>query len=236
MRLAQRVLASALRPFTTARSRIPGTIACVETHEPVAALTFDDGPHVEHTPRVLDILDRHQAHGTFFLVGEMAQKHPELVRQLANAGHSVGNHSWDHPFFPSLSRRERWRQIRACERVLVSHDAARLFRPPYGAQSLAMRLDALCLGYKVVTWSVEAKDWRDDDPEQMARRLLDGMRPGSIVLLHDAIYRSRQAVPLYDRRAMLRALGLFLDRVRDRFRFVTVPELLTYGRPLCQAP
>ena len=99
-----------------------------------------------------------------------------------------------------------------------------------------MRLDALCLGYKVVTWSVEAKDWREDDPERMAQRLTETVHPGAIVLLHDAIYRSRQAVPLYDRAPMLRALSLFLERVHGRFRFVTVSELLRDGRPLCQAP
>jgi peptidoglycan-N-acetylglucosamine deacetylase len=235
VRLAQRALASALRPLTAARERVPGTIACVETREPVVALTFDDGPHPEFTPRLLDILDQHRARGTFFLVGEMADKHPDLVRRLASAGHSIGNHSWDHPFFPSLGRRSRWTQIRACERALAPHGGARLFRPPYGAQSMAMRLDALCLGYKIITWSVEAKDWRDHDPERMAQRLIDTVKPGAIVLLHDAIYRSRQAVPLYDRAPMLRALSLFLEQIRGRFRFVTVPELLRYGRSLCQA-
>ena len=235
MRLAHRALASARRRLLAACERMPGPIACVETHEPVVALTFDDGPHPEFTPRLLAILAQHRVRGTFFLVGEMAQKHPDLVRGLASAGHAIGNHSWDHPVFPSIDRRSRWRQIRACQRALAPHGRARLFRPPYGAENMTTRLDALCLGYKIIGWSVEAKDWRDDDPARMAQRLIDTVKPGAIVLLHDAIYRSRRAVPLYDRTPMLRALSLFLEQIGDRFRFVTVPELLRYGRPLCQA-
>lgn len=223
------------RRLAAPRESVPGSIACVATDEPVVALTFDDGPHPDYTPRLLDILDRFRARGTFFMIGEPAGRRPDLVQLVAGAGHAIGNHSWDHPVFPSLPRRERWRQIRACQRILAPH-AARLFRPPYGVQSLALRLDALCLGFTLVMWSTEAKDWRDDDHDRMAQRLGDTVRPGSIVLLHDAIYRSRQPVPRYDRTPMLRAVSLFLERASGRFRFVTVPELLTFGRPRWQPP
>src|SRR6516225_1136210 len=79
---------------------VTGTVSHVLTPEPVAALTFDDGTHPQFTPRLLQILERHKAHATFFMVGELAQKHPELVRQVAQARHAIGNHSWDHPSFP----------------------------------------------------------------------------------------------------------------------------------------
>src|SRR5262249_49636601 len=115
---------------------LQGTIISVVTREPVAALTFDDGPHPEYTPRLLDILEQYKVHATFFMVGEAAQKHPELVGQVAHAGHTVGNHSLDHPFFPSIPKHERQRQIRACEQALAPY-GRRLFRFPYGAENLA---------------------------------------------------------------------------------------------------
>jgi peptidoglycan-N-acetylglucosamine deacetylase len=209
---------------------VPGTITSVTTRDPVVALTFDDGPHPEYTPRLLDILQRYQASATFFMIGEVAQKHPELVQRVAQAGHAIGNHSWDHRFFPSLPGRIRREQIRKCEQVLAQY-GQRLFRPPYGAQSLASRFDVLWLRYKVVTWNLEAKDWREDNPKSMADRLVQGIRPGSIVLLHDAIYRSNQTVPQYNREPMLIALTSTLEQLSGRFRFVTIPELLRHGKP-----
>jgi peptidoglycan/xylan/chitin deacetylase (PgdA/CDA1 family) len=230
VRILHKPLAAVRHKLNCNREDVPGTITNVVTKDPVAALTFDDGPHPEYTPRLLNILQRYQARATFFMIGEVAQKHPQLVRRVVQEGHVVGNHSWDHPFFPSLSGRARREQIRACEQVLAPY-GERLFRPPYGAQSLASRLDALWLRHKVVTWNLEAKDWRENNPDWMADRLLQGLRPGSIVLLHDAIYRSQQAVPQDNREPMLAALTLFLKRLGGHFRLVTIPELLRHGRP-----
>jgi len=230
VRILRKPFAAVAQKVTCVRDDVPGTIASVATRDSVAALTFDDGPHPEYTPRLLDILRRYQAHATFFMIGEVAQQHPGLVRRVAQGGHAIGNHSWDHQFFPSLPGRERRRQIRACEHVLAPY-GQRLFRPPYGAQSLVSHLDALWLRYKVVTWSLEAKDWHEHDADWMADRLAREIRPGSIVLLHDAIYRSQQPVPQYNREPMLAAVTLVLERLGDRFRFVTIPELLRHGRP-----
>jgi peptidoglycan/xylan/chitin deacetylase (PgdA/CDA1 family) len=225
------------KPFTIvtqevicARDHMPGIITCVATRVPVAALTFDDGPHPEYTPRLLDILEQYQVHATFFMVGEAAHKHPELVLQVAQGGHAIGNHSWDHPSFPSLPGRERRKQLRACAQALAPYGQP-LFRPPYGDQSLASHLDALWLRYRVVTWNLHAEDWCEHDADWMADRLTRGIQPGSIVLLHDAIYRSRQLVPQYNRESMLTAVTLFLERLDGRFRFITIPELLHYGHP-----
>jgi peptidoglycan/xylan/chitin deacetylase (PgdA/CDA1 family) len=209
-----------------------GTITNFVTHNPIAALTFDDGPHPEYTPQLLNILDRYEVQATFFMVGQAAQKHPELVRQVAQAGHAIGNHSWDHPAFPSIPRRERQKQISDCAQALVPY-GQRFFRPPYGAEDLASHLDALSLHYDVVGWSLDAEDWVEHDPEWMAEALTQGIQPGSIVLLHDAICRSQQPVPQYNREPMLTALTLFLERLKGRFSFVTVPELLRRGQPQC---
>jgi peptidoglycan/xylan/chitin deacetylase (PgdA/CDA1 family) len=206
-----------------------GTVTHVTTQDPVVALTFDDGPHPESTPRLLDILEKHGAHATFFMVGEAAQRHPDIVRRVAEAGHAIGNHSWDHSSLPLLSGKERRAQIRACEKALAPY-GQRLFRPPYGHQSLASRLDALGLGYQVVTWSVTASDWQDRDAQWITDRLTDETSPGDIVLFHDALYTYVEK-RYTDREPTLQAVDLLLECLGERFRFVTVPELLRSGEP-----
>jgi peptidoglycan/xylan/chitin deacetylase (PgdA/CDA1 family) len=94
------------------------TISSVATTEPIAALTFDDGPHPRHTPKLLEILKRYNAKATFFMVGKVASRYPELVKAVADAGHVIGNHSWDHPSFPSLTRSERLSQVLRCAAAL----------------------------------------------------------------------------------------------------------------------
>ena len=125
------MIARALQRVRSALGRRIGVITDVATTAPVAALTFDDGPHPEWTPRLLDLLDRHQAKATFFMVGEMAARHPELVNRIAGAGHAIGNHSWNHPSFPAIRWAERSRQIARCEDTIRVCNA-KLFRPPFG--------------------------------------------------------------------------------------------------------
>jgi peptidoglycan-N-acetylglucosamine deacetylase len=205
-----------------------GAITHVSTDERIAALTFDDGPHPVYTPRLLDVLDRFQARATFFMVGEAAHAHPDLVRTVAST-HAIGNHSWDHPVFSEITGRDRRRQLRLCADAIAPY-GRKLFRPPYGEQSGGSRLDAWLLGYRSVGWNVHAEDWLPREPDWMAERLLRHTGPGSIVLLHDAIFRSRQPIPQYDRGPMIEAVEMFLERLGGRLRLVTVPELLRRGR------
>lgn len=217
------------KPWKRVTSKLTGTITHFSVRDTVAALTFDDGPHPEFTPRLLDILERYQARATFFMVGEVAQRYPDLVQRVAKAGHAIGNHTWDHPSMPLIGGRERRTQIRACARAVAPY-GSRLFRPPYGNQNLASRLDALWLGYEVVTWNLHAEDWLDHEAEWMADRLIKQIRPGSIILLHDALYTTSEA-RYTDRTATLEAVNILLERLGDHFRFITVPELFRYGRP-----
>ena len=207
---------------------IVGTITRVTTSDPVVALTFDDGPDPEYTPRLLGILEKYQARATFFMTGEAAEAHPQIVRRVAQAGHAIGNHSWNHPSFPSISGRERRAQIRACAQAIAPY-GKRLFRPPYTEQNIASRIDALLLGYKVVMFDAWSDDWCGGDPETVARQLERRIHPGGMIVLHDRL--SDALDPSYfNREPMLKALDIFLNRVGDRFRFVTVPELLRHGR------
>jgi len=207
-----------------------GTITHVATDSPMIALTFDDGPDSTWTPRLLEILAKRNARATFFMLGRAAATHGDLVRDVARAGHAIGNHSWDHPSFPLISRAARRAQISRCANALSPY-GGRLFRPPFGQQSFASRIDAFALGYSVVAWNVVAWDWLDHDAEWMTQQLLDRIRSGSIVLLHDAICPGGlEQEPHYPRDNMLAAVSNVLRLLGDRMRFVTVPELLRHGR------
>jgi peptidoglycan/xylan/chitin deacetylase (PgdA/CDA1 family) len=218
----RRIMSSGLRA-------VMPTITHVATREPVAALTFDDGPHGDYTPRLLEILARHRAAATFFVVGEAARRHPDIVRQVAAAGHALGNHGWDHTSLVTVDGWERRRQIRACAEA-IGASGQRLFRPPFGHQSVASRLDLLYLCYRVIAWNLDPADWLEHDSVEMASWLVERIRPGSVVLLHDAIHRPRRGA-VVDRTQTLRVVDRVLERLRGEMRFVTVPELLRRGTP-----
>jgi peptidoglycan/xylan/chitin deacetylase (PgdA/CDA1 family) len=211
---------------------LAGAITSVDTSEPLVALTFDDGPDPLSTPLFLKLLERHQVRATFFMCGAAAYRRPDLVRQVADAGHAIGNHSWDHSSFTTLRGRQRRTQLRACQRVIRPH-GSRLFRPPYGRQSVASHVEASLLRFQVVAWSLHVNDWAESDPSRLHAALTAGIRPGSIVLLHDSIFRAELDQRIqYDRGPLLTALERFLAEQRRQFTFVTVPELLKRGRPV----
>lgn len=216
--------------FDRATQNVLGSITRVITQEEIVALTFDDGPHPEFTPRMLKILAQYKARATFFMVGKAAQAQPTLVQQVAHEGHAIGNHTWDHPSMPFISGRERRAQLRACAQAIAPY-GARLFRPPYGHQNLASYLDAMWLGYQVVTWNVVVNDWSGYPAEKIVDQVANRLKPGSIVLMHDALYTSAEK-HYADREATLKAVELLLEQMSSRFRFVTVPELLQRGHPL----
>lgn len=217
-------------PVAAFTSRVMGTLTRVSVSAPLAALTFDDGPHPRFTPRVAELLERYDARGTFFMVGAAATRASQLIARMTAGGHVIANHSWDHPSFPFLSQRERRRQVLACARVL-GPAGRRLFRPPYGHQNFATRFDLLTMGFQAVAWSVQAGDWSEPDPDRMVTALIEQIRPGSVVLLHDFVYRPSVPNCLADRSAMLDALARVLAALSGRFRFVTLPELISAGRP-----
>jgi peptidoglycan/xylan/chitin deacetylase (PgdA/CDA1 family) len=211
-------------------SRVRKWLLSVTTHvvtdNPVASLTFDDGPHPEFTPRLLQILKRHGASATFFMIGEKAHRHPDIVRCVAEAGHAIGNHSWNHVSFPSLDGARRREQIRACANV-IKPCGDRLFRPPYGHLNARSRLDIVLLGHKVVGWNIDARDWDRRDGGLIAQNLLARTQAGSIILLHDGTADEANT----DRAATLEAVQLFLQGIGNRLRFVTVPQLFQQGVP-----
>lgn len=211
--------------------RMLGTITNIRTIHALVALTFDDGPSPEYLPRLLAVLKRHGASATFFMIGEKAKRHPQLVEQVRHAGHAIGNHTWSHQSLPGLSWRARLSEIRKGGSATQPH-GSRLFRPPYGHQSLMSRIDAWLCGYEVIGWNVDVWDWLKKEPSAMADELENKVKAGDIVLLHDAIESAARDNLAVDRSAMIAALDEFLGRVSGRLEFVTIPELLALGSPV----
>lgn len=199
-----------------------GRICRVRTDRRAVALTFDDGPDPEYTPQVLDVLERHGAKGTFFMLGQRAGKYPHLIRRVAESGHAIGVHSWDHSDFATIGQIQRMEQISRCERVL-SPFAERLFRPPYGRLTIEAHIDCRKLGYKVILWSSLVYDWQRHDASWTARRLSEGLLPGGIILMHDHLWRHGEPEEMHP---VLSALDYVLARAKD-YSFVSVPELLS---------
>lgn len=202
----------------------------VETTEPLAALTFDDGPHPVFTPQILDLCERYQLRATFFLLGQHAVDQRDLVARMVATGHAIGNHTFSHIRMPQTRRWQRWRELWRTQQVLAPY-RVRLFRPPYGGQSYGSRFDAFLFGYEVVGWTFHIEDWLAQPAAQLAARLVDQVRPGSIILLHDHLANPRDPQAA-DRTSLVSALAMALPELQRTYRFVTVPELICAGTPV----
>lgn len=178
------------------------------------ALTFDDGPSPEHTPRVLDMLEEAGVKATFFLIGRKVDAHPEVARDIVARGHAVGVHGYTHDRFlslrsPSTVRADLLRAIEAVQRA--TGERPWMFRPPIGATSPRLAKAVDDLGLTVVGWSARALDGiASARAEAVAARVVPRLRDGAIVLMHDAAERDDH-VP-----ASLEALPRVLSAMRRK--------------------
>lgn len=190
------------------------------------ALTFDDGPDPEVTPRVLDALDAAGAQATFFCVGNRAHAHPPLLREIVARGHAVENHAFGHAMtfgFYGIGRLAR--DIGAAQQVLtdITGVAPRYFRAPFGIRTPLTEPALARLGLDCVAWSIRSFDSIDSDPLRVAARIERRLAPGAIVLMHDGLeIRARRAAP-----SVLGALPRVLSRIREHnWRCVTLRAAL----------
>jgi peptidoglycan/xylan/chitin deacetylase (PgdA/CDA1 family) len=166
------------------QSRLPAAAA----RRGEVALTFDDGPDPDVTPRVLDLLGRHGARATFFCIGERVLAHPEIAAEIARRGHRVENHTQTHPHLfacypvPALRR-----EILDAQESIVraNGQCPRLFRAPAGLRNPLLDWTLFRAGLRLVSWTRRGFDALERDPRRIARRLLAGLAPGDILLLHD---------------------------------------------------
>ena len=162
-----------------------------------SALTFDDGPHPEYTPAILDLLAEHGIRATFFLIGERARQHPDLVRRIASSGHALGSHTQTHRELPTLDAKQLEWELDAGRQSI--HDASgvdsRLMRPPRGLVDAKSIWRVHQLGFKMIHWSRTYSDYLADGMDPLLGRIrTTQLRPRDIVLFHDTNPHTAQAL------------------------------------------
>jgi len=170
-----------------AEHRISNPLYSLASHDKLVALTLDDGPDPTHTPAVLAILRKHGVRATFFLVGENAAEHPALVREIAQEGHHLANHTWTHPDLRNLPDAQVRDELERTSEVLQKATGKPLtwFRAPGGDFSSVTLRTCSELGMRPMGWSVDPRDWARPGTSKITTRVLEAIRPGSIVLNHD---------------------------------------------------
>lgn len=187
------------------------------TEERKVALTFDDGPDEEMTPRVLALLHRYRAQATFFVVGDKVRQHPELVQRILADGHTLGNHTLSHNPLATLYSVSRYHEELFWGGDVVERLTGRrmrLFRPPFGVTNPPIARAVKALGLTCIGWSVRSLDTTRLGRERVLRRIEKGLKPGAVVLLHDRL-------PESDR--LLEEVLKLLER--ENYKAVTVDEL-----------
>lgn len=185
-------------------------------NEKIIALTFDDGPHPQYTPEILNILSQYSINATFFYLGKNIKKYPDVVLKTATKGHDIGSHSYSHN-----NMRWMWLSDINTEVVRVEKELERLelakpvfFRPPHGGKSVILERYLLQNGYHIVTWNLSPKDWKALNPDILLGRLLRFVKPGSIILLH----HGPNAVAI---------LPAFIEEMQKRgYRFVKIGDVI----------
>jgi peptidoglycan/xylan/chitin deacetylase (PgdA/CDA1 family) len=152
------------------------------------ALTFDDGPDPVHTPALLDALAQLHVKATFFVLGAEVDRNPALVRRIVAEGHELGNHTYPHRYLPMARRKTVLMELAATDRAIAAATGIvpTIARPPYGGRSPKTVRAFVRAAKRLVLWDVNSYDWKGKPAEDLARRVVDRARPGSIVLLHEA--------------------------------------------------
>lgn len=193
-------------------------IARVDTLDKVVALTFDDGPHPLHTPRVLEALERHHVKATFFMMGRNVERFPAIARQVLDRGHEIGNHSYSHPKLVLMSPRRVREEIERTDQLLRSIGVSGeiYFRPPHAAKFVVLPYVLQQMKKLSVLGDVDPEEWKRRPAAVMTASILRQVRPGSIIGLHDPL-GSETLRTLEDTITALAAQG---------YRFETVSELI----------
>jgi peptidoglycan-N-acetylglucosamine deacetylase len=202
-------------------------ICRVRTSERLVALTFDDGPSVEHTARVISLLERDEATATFFIVGSRAVAYPELVRAVVAAGDELGDHTWSHPHLADVTEAVALGEISRTRETLEGFGDVRFERMPYGDARAETFADVRDSGLMPIHWSIALDHYVDGlalTPRAAADAFERDVGSGDIVLAHDADDGG------IDRTSAIGILRLAIPELEDRgYRFVSIGQLLAAG-------
>ncbi|MGX9135070.1 polysaccharide deacetylase family protein [Rummeliibacillus sp. JY-2-4R] len=192
----------------------------IKTKKKIVALTFDDGPHPKYTSEILDLLAKYNAKATFFIVGQNAEKSPEVVLRMYEEGHELANHTYTHPL-----RANVWQILKELKQTnetiySITGYSPTLFRPVEGRYTDRLVNEVVKEGYKVVMWSwhQDTLDWKDPGVYRIVNTVLTGTKPGDVILFHDGGGNRKQTV---------KALEKILPELQAKgYKFVTISELL----------
>lgn len=203
---------------TAAVRQLP--IYCVQRDYKVVSLTFDAAWGNEDTQKLIDILGKYNIKATFFVVGQWVDKYPESVKALSDAGHEVMNHSDNHAHFNSLTSDQAIANITACNEKIaaVTGITPTLFRPPYGEYDDHVISAVRSMGMEPIQWDVDSLDWKEIPADQITERVTSRVKPGSIVLFHNAALHTPEALP-----------GIIEGLLKEGYAFEPVSKLILNG-------
>lgn len=211
------VLMQPVRTALTVSTQRDLPIYCVDSEKKVCSLTFDAAWGNEDTGQLIEILGEHNIQATFFVVGEWAEKYPESVKQLSDAGHEVMNHSSTHPHMPQLSAEQMISEVKQCNEKIkaITGKEPTLFRCPFGDYDDAVVGTMRSIGMYTIQWDVDSLDWKDPPASDIVKRVVEKAQPGSIILFHNAATNTPEALP-----AVIDGL------IEKGFSFVPVSQLI----------
>jgi peptidoglycan-N-acetylglucosamine deacetylase len=195
----------------------------INTSQPYVAMTFDDGPHPELTPKLLDELKKRGIRATFYVVGRNVVEYPEIVKRMVAEGHEVANHTWSHPSLNKLGAEGVRRQMDDTTAAIRQAGGGTpvTMRPPYGATNASLnRRLAEDFQMKVILWSVDPQDWKYRNASRVQAHILENTKAGAIILAHDIHASTIAAMP-----------GTLDGLIARGFKFVPVKELIAMDEP-----
>ena len=203
------------------------TIYRVGSAEKLVALTFDDGPSPVWTPKILDELNNAGVKATFFMLGEHVAKYPEVARRVVKEGHDIGNHTYDHHVLIYYTMEELENEITCADNVIkeVTGVTTRYFRPPKAWLTPDEKIKVKQMGYKIILWSLNSKDWVGFDDKYIVNYILRNIRPGDILLFHDSggAFSSEGG----KRKQTVKSIGKLVEKLKEKgYKFVTITQLL----------
>jgi len=188
------------------------------------ALTFDDGPNDPHTLKLLEVLAKHEVRATFFMIGRYVQQRPQIVREVAQAGHAIGNHTFTHANLIFCSEMQTRIQLAECNRAIedVIGQTPKLFRPPFGGRRPSTLRITRELGLVPVMWNVTGWDWDAHSSEFVERKVATQIHGSDVILLHDGSHKQLGL----DRSHTVAATDRLIARYKaENYQFVTIPEM-----------
>ncbi|MDR1821083.1 MAG: polysaccharide deacetylase family protein [Oscillospiraceae bacterium] len=192
----------------------------VKRDNKMVSLTFDAAWGNEDTQQLIDILAKYKVHATFFVVGQWAEKYPESVKALSDAGHEIMNHSYDHPHLNKMNADEIVSNLTSANNAIskVTGKSPTLFRAPYGEYDDHVVKAIRAMGMNVIQWDVDSLDWKEISAAEITKRVTGKVKSGSIVLFHNAALHTPEALP-----------GIIEYLIQNGYTIVPVSEIILQG-------